>query len=124
MTRSIIYEVLDEVRTMVGGMLKPIYEEEVLGHAEVRKTFSISRIGTVAGCMVTDGVIRRNAKARIVRDGRVVYDSGIASLKHFDQDEREVKSGFECGISIERFNDIKVGDVVESYTIHERQATI
>lgn len=124
MTRSIIYEVLDEVRTMVGGMLKPIYEEEVLGHAEVRKTFSVSKVGTIAGCMVTDGLIRRNAKARVVRDSRVVYDSAIASLKHFDKDEREVKSGFECGISMERFNDLKVDDVIESYIIHERKATI
>lgn len=124
MTHSIIYEMLDEVTRIMTGMLDPIYEEEVLGHAEVRKTFQVSKFGTIAGCMITDGLIRRNARARVLRDNVVVYESSISSLRNVDRDEREMKAGFECGIAVERFNDIKVGDVIEAYVIHERQATI
>ncbi len=124
MTASIIYEVIDEVKVLMSGLLNPIFEEEVLGHAEVRATFSIPKVGTVAGCMVTDGLIRRNAKARVLRDSVIVYDSAIASLRHFEKDEKEVKTGFECGLSVERFNDIKEGDVIECYVVHEKQATL
>jgi translation initiation factor IF-2 len=95
-----------------------------MGKAEVRKTFQVAKVGTVAGCMVLEGIITRNAKARVVRDGRVVYDSTISSLRHFEKDEREVKSGFECGLSIDRFNDIKLGDIIETYKVKERAATL
>ena len=124
LTHSIIYEMLDEVKLMMSGLLDPIFEEEVLGHAEVRKTFQISKVGTVAGCMVLDGIMRRNARVRVLRDSVIVSDTVLTSLKHETRDEREMRAGFECGISIDRFNDIKVGDILECYTTHQRAATI
>ena len=101
------------------GLLKPTFEENVLGQAEVRETFKISRIGTVAGCYVINGKIPRNAKVRVVRDDTEIYDGKIASLKRFKEDVREVASGFECGIQIENFNDLKVGDIIEAYELVE-----
>ena len=101
------------------GLLAPKFREEVLGHAEIRQTFKVSKIGTIAGCHVTDGKLTRNAKVRVVRDGIVVYDGELASLKRFKDDAKEVSSGYECGLSIENFNDIKEGDVVEAYEMVE-----
>jgi translation initiation factor IF-2 len=124
LSHSIIYELLDQVKGLMAGLLSPVLEEEAMGKAEVRKTFQVAKVGTVAGCMVLEGIITRNAKARVVRDGRVVYDSTISSLRHFEKDEREVKSGFECGLSIDRFNDIKLGDIIETYKVKERAATL
>ena len=123
-TYSIIYDLIDEVKSLLSGMLSPIIKEETIGQAEVRETFHIPKVGTVAGCFVTDGVIERNAKARVIRDGVVIYDSQISSLKRFKDDVREVSKGYECGLMIENFNDIKVGDVIEAYKEIEEAATL
>jgi translation initiation factor IF-2 len=114
---NIIYNVIDEIESAMKGMLDPEYEEHVLGQAEVRETFHISKIGTIAGCMVTSGKITRSAKVRLIRDGVVVYEGSIASLKRFKDDVREVAQGYECGIGIEGYNDIKTGDVIEAYVL-------
>ena len=124
LSHSIIYELLDQVKGLMAGLLSPVLEEEHIGRAEVRKVFQVSKVGMVAGCMVIDGVLQRNAKARVVRDGRVVYDSTISSLRHFEKDEKEVKTGFECGLSIDRFNDVKAGDIIEAYRVKEIAATL
>jgi translation initiation factor IF-2 len=123
-TYSIIYDLIDDVKALLSGMLSPIIKEEVIGQAEVRETFSVPKVGTVAGCMVTDGVIERNAKARVIRDGVVIYDSAISSLKRFKDDVKEVSKGYECGLMIENFNDIKVGDVIEAYKEIEEAASL
>ena len=123
-TYSIIYDLIDEVKALLSGMLSPIIKEETIGQAEVRETFNVPKVGTVAGCLVTDGVIERNAKARVIRDGVVIYDSKISSLKRFKDDVREVSKGYECGLMIENFNDIKVGDVIEAYKEIEEAATL
>jgi len=121
---QIIYEALDEVRAAMAGLLPPISKEVVLGQAEVRKTFAIPKAGTVAGCYVTDGLMRRGAHARLVRDGVQTYDGRFASLKRFKDDVREVQTGFECGIALDGFNDVKVGDVIEAYEIQEQPAQL
>jgi translation initiation factor IF-2 len=116
---SIIYEVIDEMKKAMEGMLKPTYEEKYLGRAEVRQVFSISKVGTIAGCGVTDGKILRSASARLLRDGKIVAQGKISSLKRFKEDVREVANGLECGIGIENYNDLKVGDVIEAFTVEE-----
>jgi len=121
---QIIYEMIDEVKSAMAGLLPPTRTEVVLGSAEVRETFTIPRVGTVAGSYVTDGVIRRNARCRLVRDGVQIYEGQFASLKRFKDDTREVQTGFECGIGIEGFNDVKIGDVIEAYEIEEKPAEI
>jgi translation initiation factor IF-2 len=121
---QIIYEALDEVKAAMAGLLPPTLKEVVLGQAEVRKTFTIPKAGTVAGCYVTDGLIRRAARCRLVRDGVQIVDGRFASLKRFKDDVREVQSGFECGIGIEAFNDVKIGDVIEAYEIQEQPAQL
>ena len=112
---SIIYNLVDEVQKAVVGMLAPTYKEEELGRAEVRDVFHISKIGTVAGCMVLDGAIPRSAKVRLLRDHVVVWQGGLASLRRFKDDVSEVRQGFECGMTLERYSDVKVGDVIEAY---------
>lgn len=123
-SHNIIYEVVDEVRLAMQGLLSPVEKERYLGRAEVRQTFNVPRVGTVAGCAVVDGTVSRSASIRLIRDGRVIYDGKLSSLKRFKDDVREVKEGFECGMGIERFNDIKVGDVIESYEVVLQQATL
>ncbi|MAE73865.1 MAG: translation initiation factor IF-2 [Bdellovibrionaceae bacterium] len=118
-TYSIIYELLDEIKQAMAGLLDPDIVEETLGRAEVRETFSVPKIGVIAGCSVTDGKIVRNAHLRLVREGRVVYEGKIGSLKRFKDDAKEVQSGYECGIGIENYNDLKVGDVIEAYELKE-----
>jgi len=113
----VIYNAIEDVEAAMKGMLEPEYKEVVLGHAEVRATFKASAVGTIAGCMVTDGKINRNNDVRIIRDGIVVHEGKLASLKRFKEDAKEVNTGYECGLNIERFNDIKEGDIIESYTI-------
>jgi translation initiation factor IF-2 len=120
----VIYEVAEDIRKAMEGLLAPEEREVVLGSAEVRKTFKVGRLGTIAGCQVADGVIPRTARVRVVRDGVEVYEGAIASLKRFKDDVREVREGFECGINIEGFNDVKVGDVIEAYKIEEVQRTL
>ncbi len=123
-TYSIIYDLIDDIKALLAGMMSPIEKEEVLGQAEVRQTFHVAKVGTIAGCMVIDGVIVRGAKARVIRNGVVIYDSTISSLKRFKDDVKEVKKGYDCGLMIENFNDIKEGDIIEAYKIVQEQATL
>ncbi|MFO7847200.1 MAG: translation initiation factor IF-2 [Balneolaceae bacterium] len=118
---SVIYDAVDEVRDALEGMLSPEISEEVRGMVEVREVFKVSKVGTIAGCYVTEGKVHRNDPIRIIRDGVVIWDGEIDSLKRFKDDVKEVQSGYECGISIVNFNDIKVGDEFESYTIKEEK---
>ena len=114
-TYRVIYECINEIEAAMKGMLAPKFKEEVLGSAEVRQVFKVSGVGAIAGCMVKDGKIARNAKARLVRDSVVIHEGEIASLKRFKDDAKEVASGYECGIGLENFNDIKEGDVIEAF---------
>lgn len=116
----VIYEALDDVRKVVSGLVAPLVAEVVLGRAEVRQLFHVSRLGTVAGCHVTEGRIARAGRVRVIRDGTVVYEGRLSSLKRFKDDVREVVAGFECGMMIENFNDVKEGDVVEAYEMQEQ----
>ena len=116
---SVIYAAIEEVKSAMEGMLSPEIKEEILGSAEVRETFKISKVGTVAGCMVKDGKIKRGCKVRLIRDGIVIYTGELDSLKRFKDDAKEVTVGFECGMSIVGYNDIKVGDYIESFEEHE-----
>jgi translation initiation factor IF-2 len=120
----IIYEAVADVRAAMEGMLRPEEREVILGEAEVREVFKVSRIGTIAGCSVRSGVINRQGRVRVIRDGVEVFDGTIASLKRFKDDVREVREGFECGIAVENFNDIKVGDVIECYRTEEVARTL
>jgi translation initiation factor IF-2 len=112
------------VKAAMEGMLKPEFEEKVVGNIEVRDVFRITRVGTVAGCMVLDGKVSRHTKVRVIRDGIVVYTGELASLKRFKDDVKEVTKGFECGLNINNFNDIKVGDIIEGYDIVEIKAKL
>lgn len=114
---SIIYKVIDEIEHAMKGLLDPIYKEVITGHAEVRNIFKLSKVGAIAGCMVTDGKITRNAEARLIRDGIVIFTGKIDSLKRYKDDAKEVSQGFECGITLDRFNDIKEGDVIEAFVM-------
>ncbi len=121
---SIIYELLDDAKQMLSGMLAPEAREIILGHAEIREVFAITKVGKVAGCRVVDGIIKRTAKARLLRDNVVIHEGALASLKRFKDDVREVKEGFECGMSLENYDDIKVGDVIEAYEVQEVTRTL
>ena len=116
---DVIYQILSDIRDAMVGMLEPVYQENVIGRAEVRQTFHVPKIGTIAGCFVLDGRVERNAKVRVLREQVVVYDGKISSLKRFKEDAKEVKAGFECGIGIENFNDVKVSDILEAYEMQE-----
>lgn len=116
---SIIYDAVDDIRNAMEGLLAPTLREKHLGRVEVRETFSVSKIGTIAGCMVLDGKITRNAKVRLVRDSIVIWEGALNSLKRFKDDAKEVATGYECGVGLEKFNDIKVGDVIEAYEMEE-----
>ena len=116
---SIIYDVADDMKLAVEGLLSPEIKEKMLGYAEVRQVISISKVGKVAGCMVTEGLVKRGAKVRLLRDHVVVYEGTLAQLKRFKDDVKEVKEGFECGITFENFDDVKVGDVIECYEMEE-----
>jgi translation initiation factor IF-2 len=120
---SIIYKVEEEIRAAMIGMLEAIESERILGKADVRDVFRVPRAGVVAGCMVVNGLIRRNSRARLIRDGVVAWEGGISSLRRFKDDVGEVREGFECGISLENFNDVKVGDQIESYIVEKVAAT-
>ena len=118
-TYRVIYQAIEDIEQAAKGKLGPEYRERPIGQAEVRATFRVPRAGTIAGCMVLDGVIRRNSRARLVRDGTVIYESTISSLKRFKDDAREVAAGYECGIGIEGYNDIKDGDIIQAFEIEE-----
>jgi len=112
---SIIYDAINEIKAAMEGMLSPDIKEEILGTVEVLETFKITKVGTVAGCIVRDGKINRNSKVRVIRDGIVIYTGNLGSLKRFKEDVKEVKNGYECGLNIENFNDVKVGDHIEAF---------
>ncbi|MBE7010549.1 MAG: translation initiation factor IF-2 [Ruminococcaceae bacterium] len=118
-TYRVIYNAIEEIEAAMKGMLEPTFREEVTGHAEIRQTFKVSGVGTIAGCYVQDGSIARNTQVRIVRDGIVVHEGKLASLKRFKDDVKEVNAGYECGLGIENFNDIKDGDIVEGFKMVE-----
>jgi len=118
---SVIYAAIDDIEAALKGMLKPIYEEVTLGQAEIREIFRSSKVGNIAGCWVTNGLLRRNAKVRLIRDGAVVVDNTeLSSLKRFKDDASEVREGFECGLTINGYNDIKIGDIVEAFELREK----
>jgi translation initiation factor IF-2 len=121
---NVIYDALDEVKAALSGMLSPEKKETVLGNVEIRQIFKISSIGTVAGCYVTEGLVRRNARVRLLRDNVVIYDGELDSLKRFKDDAREVKAGFECGLSLKNYADLKVGDQLEAYEVVEIARTL
>ena len=112
---SVIYKAIEEIKAAMEGMLSPDIEEKVLGSAEVRETFDITKVGTIAGCYVLDGIIKRSSKIRLIRDGIVVHSGSLGSLKRFKDDVKEVKNNYECGLNIDKFNDIQIGDIIEAY---------
>ena len=111
---KVIYKAIEEVEDAMKGMLDPVFEEKVLGHAEVRQTFKASGVGTIAGAYIQDGIFERNCSTRLIRDGIVIFDGPLASLKRFKDDVKEVRAGYECGFVFENFNDVKEGDQVEA----------
>jgi translation initiation factor IF-2 len=122
-TYRVIYKLTEDIQQALVGMLSPVTTEEIVGEAEVRALFKVSRLGTIAGCMVTDGVVRRNSRVRVIRDGTVIHETAIAQLKRFKEDAREVAEGFECGILLDGFNDVKEGDVLEAFETREVERT-
>ena len=115
----VIYKVIEEIELAMKGMLDPEYEEKVIGQVEVRETFKVSKIGTIAGSYVTDGKITRDSSVRIVRDNIVIFEGELDTLKRFKDDAKEVAKGYECGITIKNFNDIQEGDIIEAYVMEE-----
>lgn len=116
---NVIYKAIDEVETAMKGMLEPVFEEKVIGEVEIRETYKVSKLGTIGGGYVTDGYIQRDSGVRVIRDGIVIYEGKLASLKRFKDDVKQVKQGYECGLMIEKYNDIKVGDRIEAYVMEE-----
>lgn len=110
---------MEELESAMKGMLAPVYEEVVIGQAEVRQIYKVSKVGTIAGCKVVDGHIKRDCKVRLIREGIVIYDGKLGSLRRFENDVKEVQNGFECGMTIENYNDIKVDDIIEAYEDQE-----
>lgn len=123
-TYEVIYQVLDEVTAALTGMLAPEFKEEVIGRVEVRDTFGVPKVGTVAGSYVTEGHVERGAHVRLLREGVVIANTKVSSLRRFKDDVKEVAQGFECGVGLENYNDIKVGDEIEFYVIHEVAAEL
>ena len=115
----VIYDCINEITDAMKGMLAPKFREVVIGHAEVRQLYKVSKVGTVLGCYVLDGKIQRNCKVRVLRDNVVVYEGDLASLRRFKDDVKEVASGYECGMQVEKFNDEKEGDVIECYVMEQ-----
>ena len=118
-THRIIYEIIDEVEAAMKGMLAPTFREVILGHAEVRQTIKVPGVGIIAGCYVQDGKITRQSSIRIVRDGIVIFEDKISSLRRFKDDVKEVADGYECGVGIDKFNDIREGDIFEAFIMEE-----
>jgi translation initiation factor IF-2 len=121
---SIIYDAINEVKAAMEGMLAPEFEEKIACNIEIREVFNITRVGTIAGCYVLDGKVNRNTKVRVIRDGIVIHTGSLGSLKRFKDDVKEVAAGYECGLNIEGFNDIKVGDIIEGYDMVEIKAKL
>jgi len=121
---SVIYKAIEEIKAAMEGMLSPDLVEKVIGQVEIRETFKISKVGTIAGCMVTDGMVERKSKIRVIRDGVVIHDGLLDNLKRFKDDAKEVKKGFECGLQIKGYNNIEVGDYLEVYKEEEVKRTL
>ena len=115
----VIYDAIEDIEAAMKGMLAPKFRESVTGHIEIRTTFKVSGVGTIGGAYVTDGKIQRNSQVRVVRDGIVIHEGLLGSLKRFKDDVKEVATGYECGVSIDKFNDIKEGDVIEAYVMEQ-----
>ena len=120
-TYRVIYECIGEIEAAMKGMLAPKFKEVLLGHAEVRQTIHVPNVGTIAGCYVQDGKITRQSQIRVLRDSVVIFEDKISSLRRFKDDVKEVASGYECGVGVEKFNDIKVGDILEAYIMEQIQ---
>ncbi|OQX93292.1 MAG: translation initiation factor IF-2 [Tenericutes bacterium 4572_104] len=118
-TYRVIYEALNDIEAAMKGLLDPVFEEKVIGEIEVRETYNVSNVGTIAGCKVTSGVVQRNTLAKLIRNGKIIYEGKLASLKRYKDDVKEVRSGFECGITLENYNDIKIGDIIEISAMKE-----
>jgi translation initiation factor IF-2 len=121
---SVIYDLIDEVKQAMSGKLAPEYKQEIIGLAEVRDVFKSPKIGAIAGCMVTEGNVKRNNPIRVLRDNVVIYEGELESLRRFKDDVQEVRNGMECGIGVKNYNDVKVGDQIEVYEIVEIQRSI
>ena len=121
---SIIYEVIDDLRTMLTGMLAPAQRENFLGNAKVLEVFNISKIGRIAGCQITDGMVKRGASVRLLRDNVVIHEGALSTLKRFKDEVREVREGFECGMAFENYQDLKVDDVIECFEVEEVARTL
>ena len=115
----VIYDCINEIEAAMKGMLAPKFEEVIIGHAEVRETYKVSKVGTVTGCYVLDGKIQRGCSVRVLRDNIVIHEGELASLRRFKDDVKEVASGYECGMQVEKFNEIKVGDVIECFIMQQ-----
>ena len=121
---SIIYDVADDLRKALSGMLAPTLRENFLGYAQIREVFSITKVGKVAGCMITEGVVKRGAKVRLLRDNVVIHEGALSQLKRFKEDVREVREGYECGMAFENYHDLQVGDQIECFEVEEIAATL
>jgi translation initiation factor IF-2 len=121
---NIIYDAVDDIKNAMEGLLAPTFQEKAMGRIEIRETFHVSKVGTIAGCYVLDGKVMRNAKARLVRDNIVIWEGSLNSLKRFKDDVKEVQAGYECGLGLENYNDIKVGDIIEAYEMEEVKSTL
>ena len=121
---SIIYELIDEVKAAMGGLLSPDTQEDFIGYAEIRQVFGVSKVGKVAGCMVTEGVIKRGCKVRLLRDNVVVHEGSLKTLKRFKDEVKEVREGFECGMAFENYSDIQEKDVIECFELREVARTL
>jgi translation initiation factor IF-2 len=115
----VIYHVLDDVKSALAGMLAPKYEQQFLGYAQIRQVFDISKVGRVAGCMITEGVVKRGSGVRLLRDNVVIHEGTLKTLKRFKDEVREVREGFECGMAFENYDDIRDGDMIECYEMKE-----
>ena len=116
---SIIYDVLDDIKASLGGLLSPTLKENFLGYAEIREVFNVTKVGKVAGCYVTEGMVKRGAKVRLLRDDVVIHEGALKTLRRFKDEVKEVKNGFECGMAFENYDDIKQGDVIECFDVEE-----
>ena len=121
---SIIYDLIDDMRNALSGLLAPTLRERLLGNASIREVFNITRVGKVAGCMVTEGMVKRGAKVRLLRDNVVIHEGTLKTLRLFKDEVREVQHGFECGMAFENYDDIKIGDVIECFDVEEVRPTL